>query len=174
MVGSTVSRWEISNIPGFAVGDWVLSQNGWQEYAISDGRGVLNLERTRRSLPMRWGAGHAGIHGLYGAFGYWTAEAGRDGGGCRGDRSVGSVVGQIAKLKECRVVGIAGGAEKCRYAVEELGFDTCLDHRGPKLHEEWRRRARKALMCTTRMLVGWFLMPCFRCSTRVRAFPCAG
>jgi NADPH-dependent curcumin reductase CurA len=50
--------------------------------------------------------------------------------------AVGSVVGQIAKLKECRVVGIAGGAEKCRYAVEELGLDVCLDHRSPKLHEE--------------------------------------
>jgi NADPH-dependent curcumin reductase CurA len=50
--------------------------------------------------------------------------------------AVGSVVGQIAKLKECCVVGIAGGAEKCHYAVEELGFDACLDHRSPKLHEE--------------------------------------
>ena len=50
--------------------------------------------------------------------------------------AVGSVVGQIAKLKACRMVGIAGGAEKCRYAVEELGFDACLDHRGPKLGEE--------------------------------------
>ena len=137
MVDSTVSRVEISDVSGFAVGDWVLSQNGWQEFAISDGRGVLNLgaHPTRPSYAL--GAlGMPGFTAYMGLLDIGEPKPGETVVVAAATGAVGSVVGQIAKLKECRVVGIAGGTEKCRYAVEELGLDACLDHRSPKLHDE--------------------------------------
>jgi hypothetical protein len=137
MVGATVSRVEISNLPGFAVGDWVLSQNGWQEFAISEGRGILNLGAN--PAKPSYSLGVLGMPGFTAYMGLLDIGQPKPGetvvvGAATG--AVGSVVGQIAKLKECRVIGIAGGAEKCRYALEELGFDACLDHRGPNLREE--------------------------------------
>ena len=137
MVGSTVSRVEISNVPAFAVGDWVLSQNGWQEYAISDGRGVLNLGAHPAKPSYALGVlGMPGFTAYMGLLDIGQPKPGETVVVAAATSAVGSVVGQIAKLKECCVVGIAGGAEKCHYAVEELGFDACLDHRSPKLHEE--------------------------------------
>jgi NADPH-dependent curcumin reductase CurA len=137
MVGATVSRVEISNVPGFAVGDWVLSQNGWQEFAISDGRGVLNLGAHPAKPSFALGVlGMPGFTAYMGLLDIGQPKPGETVVVAAATGAVGSVVGQIAKLKECRVVGIAGGAEKCRYAVEELGLDVCLDHRSPKLHEE--------------------------------------
>lgn len=137
MVGATVSRVEISNLPGFAVGDWVLSQNGWQEYAISDGSGVLNLGAHPAKPSYALGVlGMPGFTAYMGLLDIGQPKPGETVVVAAAAGAVGSVVGQIAKLKDCRVVGIAGGMEKCRYAVEELGFDACLDHRGPKLKEE--------------------------------------
>ena len=137
MVGATVSRVEISNLPGFACGDWVLSQNGWQEFAISDGKGVLNLGAHPAKPSYALGVmGMPGFTGYMGLLDIGQPKPGETVVVAAATGAVGSVVGQIAKLKECRVVGIAGGEEKCRYAVEQLGFDVCLDHRRPKLREE--------------------------------------
>jgi len=137
MVGSTVSRVEISNAPGFAVGDWVLSQNGWQEYATSDGSGVLNLGAHPAEPSYALGVlGMPGFTAYMGLLDIGQPKPGEMVVVAAATGAVGSVVGQIAKLKECRVVGIAGGKEKCRYAVEVLGLDACLDHRSLKLHEE--------------------------------------
>jgi NADPH-dependent curcumin reductase len=137
MVGSTVSRVEISDVPGFAVGDTVLSQNGWQEYAISDGRGVLNLGAHPPKPSYALGVlGMPGFTAYIGLLDIGQPKPGETVVVAAATGAVGSVVGQIAKLKDCRVVGIAGGTEKCRYAVEELGLDVCLDHRSPKLQGE--------------------------------------
>ena len=137
MVGATVSRVEMSNVPGFAIGDWVLSQNGWQEYAISDSRGVLNLGAHPAKPSYALGVlGMPGFTAYMGLLDIGQPKPGETVVVAAATGAVGSVVGQIAKLKECRVVGIAGGTEKCRYAVEELGLDACLDHHSPKLHEE--------------------------------------
>jgi NADPH-dependent curcumin reductase CurA len=137
MVGATVSRVEISNLAGFAVGDWVLSQNGWQDYALSDGRGVLNLGAHPAHPSYALGVlGMPGFTAYMGLLDIGQPKPGETVVVAAATGGVGSVVGQIARLKECRVVGIAGGTEKCRYAVEELGFDACLDHRAPKLKEE--------------------------------------
>ena len=137
MVGATVSRVETSNLPGFAVGDWVLSQNGWQEFAISDGRGILNLGASPANPSYSLGVlGMPGFTAYMGLLDIGQPKPGETVVVAAATGAVGSVVGQIAKLKECRVIGIAGGAEKCRYALEELGFDACLDHRGPNLREE--------------------------------------
>jgi NADPH-dependent curcumin reductase CurA len=140
MVGSTVSRVELSNRADFAVGDWVLSQNGWQEYAVSDGKGVLNLG-TRMARPS-YALGVLGMPGFTAYMG--LLDIGKPKSGetvvvAAATGAVGSVVGQIAKLKGCRVIGVAGGQDKCRYAVEELGFDECIDHRSPELKERLAR-----------------------------------
>ena len=134
MIGGTVSRVVESRMPAFATGDWVLSYNGWQDYAVSDGRGLTNLGAS--PLHPSWALGVLGMPGF-------TAWAGLTliGQPTTGETiavaaatgAVGATVGQIGKLLGCRVVGIAGGAEKCAFAVDTLGFDACLDHRTPDL-----------------------------------------
>jgi NADPH-dependent curcumin reductase CurA len=137
MVGATVSRVEISNVQGFAVGDWVLSRNGWQEYAISDGSGVLNLGAHPKKPSYSLGVlGMPGFTAYQGLLDIGQPKPGETVVVAAATGAVGSVVGQIAKMKGCHVVGIAGGTEKCRYALEGLGFHACLDHRSPKLKEE--------------------------------------
>jgi len=136
MVGSTVSRVEASHHSDFAVGDWVLSQSGWQDYAISDGKGVFKLSAQLAHPSQALGAlGMPGFTATMGLLEIGQPKAGETVVVGAATGAVGSVVGQIAKLKGCRAVGVAGGAEKCRYAVEELGFDACLDHRDPALKE---------------------------------------
>lgn len=137
MGGANVSRVERSNLPGFAVGDWVLTMGSWQEYTISDGSGALNLGAHPARPSYALGVlGMPGFTGYMGLLDIGQPKPGETVVVAAATGAVGSVVGQIAKLKECRVVGIAGGAEKCRYAVNELGMDACLDHRSPKLAEE--------------------------------------
>jgi len=146
MVGATVSRVEISDVPGFAVGDWVLSQNGWQDYAISDGSGVLNLGAHPARPSYALGVlGMPGFTAYMGLLDIGQPQPGETVVVAAATGAVGSVVGQIAKLKDRRVVGIAGGTEKCRYAVEELGLDACLDHRSRKLKEELAEACPKGI-----------------------------
>lgn len=136
MVGGTVSRVVASHIPGFVKGDWVLSYNGWQDYAVSDGRGVTNLGPS--PAHPSWALGVLGMPG----FTAWAGltligqpKAGETIAVAAATGPVGATVGQIGKLLGCRVVGIAGGAEKCAFATETLGFDACLDHRAPGLRD---------------------------------------
>jgi NADPH-dependent curcumin reductase CurA len=136
MVGSTVSRVEISHHPDFAVGDWVLSQNGWQEYAISDGKGVLNLGARMEHPSYALGVlGMPGFTAYMGLLEIGQPEAGETVVVAAATGAVGSIVGQIAKLKGCHVVGIAGGEKKCKSAVEDIGFNACIDHRDPALKD---------------------------------------
>lgn len=136
MTGQTVSRVEASLNPAYRSGDLVLAQSGWQEYAISDGRGLSALPA---GLPrLSWALGVLGMTGFTAYMG--LLDIGKPVPGetvvvAAATGAVGSIVGQIAKLKGCRVVGVAGGAEKCRWAVNELGFDACVDHRSPALQE---------------------------------------
>lgn len=137
MVGGTVARVVTSNVEGFAPGDWVLSSNGWQDYALSDGRGLTNLGQSPGHPS--WALGILGMPGF-------TAWAGlrQIGAPKRGETiavaaatgPVGATVGQIGKLLGCRVVGIAGGPDKCAYAVNELDFDACIDHKAPDFAEQ--------------------------------------
>src|SRR5271165_2769142 len=137
MTGGTISRVEASRHPGFGAGELVLAMGGWQEYAVSDGTGLVKLPvaMTRPSYALGV-LGMPGFTAYMGLLDIGQPKRGETVVVAAATGAVGSVVGQIAKLKECRVVGIAGGTEKCRYAVEELGFDTCLDHRGARLQEE--------------------------------------
>ncbi|WP_170785741.1 NADP-dependent oxidoreductase [Ruegeria lacuscaerulensis] len=139
MTAQVVGRVEQSNLQGFAVGDYVLNMSGWQDYAISDGVQVVNLGQSPDNPS--WALGILGMPG-------YTAYAGllKIGEPKPGETvvvaaasgPVGATVGQIAKLKGCRVVGIAGGPEKCAHVVQNLGFDACLDHRSDDLAGQLR------------------------------------
>jgi hypothetical protein len=134
MGGQTVSAVEASNHPGFRAGELVLANAGWQDYGVSDGRDLVRIDPgiARPSLAL----GVLGIPGLTAWVGLLEIGQPKAGetlvvGAATG--AVGSVVGQIAKIKGCRVIGVAGGREKCEYAVQTLGFDACLDHRDAEL-----------------------------------------
>ncbi len=137
MVGGTVCRVAQSRHPGFAEGDWVLAYTGWQDYALSDGKGLYKLDPRR--MPPSWALGIAGMPGFTAYMG--LTEIGRPRPGetvvvAAASGAVGSVVGQVAKQLGCRVVGIAGGAEKCAYVTDTLGFDACIDHRADDFAEQ--------------------------------------
>jgi NADPH-dependent curcumin reductase CurA len=130
MVGGTVSRVVASQHPGFKTGDWVLGYAGWQDYALSDGSGLRNLGPDQKHPSRLLGVlGMPGFTAYMGLLDIGQPQQGETLVVAAASGAVGSVVGQIGKLKGCRVVGVAGGAEKCRYVVEELGFDACIDHR---------------------------------------------
>ena len=129
MVGGTVARVVKSRNAGFAEGDLVSAFSGWQEFALSDGSGLMKLDP--RIKPSSYALGVLGMPGLtayVGLLDIGQPKAGETVVLAASTGAVGSVVGQIAKLKGCRVVGIAGAAEKCEYAVRELGYDACISH----------------------------------------------
>jgi NADPH-dependent curcumin reductase CurA len=134
MVGATVSRVEASHNSGFTVGDLVLAYTGWQEYALSDGADLTKLAPAMAHPSYALGVlGMPGFTAYMGLLDIGAPKAGETVVVAAATGAVGSVVGQIAKLKGCRIVGIAGGADKCRSAVQDLGFDACVDHRSPNL-----------------------------------------
>ncbi|AWN38497.1 NADP-dependent oxidoreductase [Methylobacterium radiodurans] len=129
MVGGTVSEVVQSNNPDFAVGELVSAYAGWQDYAVSDGRG---LHRLPPGLPPTTALGILGMPGMTAYTGLLTIgrpKAGETVVVAAAAGPVGSLVGQIARLKGARAVGIAGGPDKCRYLTDELGFDAAIDHR---------------------------------------------
>ncbi len=129
MVGATVCRVETSRNADFTEGELVLAYTGWQDYAVSDGAGLNKLASTAQPSLALGVLGMPGFTAYMGLLDIGQPKAGDTVVVEAASGAVGSVVGQIAKLQGCRVVGIAGGAEKCRYVVEELGFDACVDHR---------------------------------------------
>lgn len=136
MEGGTVSEVASSNNDRFAKGDVVLGHTGWQTHALSDGRGLRKLDPAL--APPQTALGVLGMPSMTAYTG--LLEIGKPQPGetvvvAAASGAVGSIVGQIAKIKGCRAIGIAGGPEKCRYVTETLGFDACLDHRAPDLAE---------------------------------------
>ena len=129
MVGATVCRVEASRHTGFAEGELVTAYTGWQDYAVSDGTGLTKLGGMAQPSLALGVLGMPGFTAYMGLLDIGQPKAGETVVVAAASGAVGSVVGQIAKLQGCRVVGIAGGAEKCRYVVEVLGFDACIDHR---------------------------------------------
>jgi NADPH-dependent curcumin reductase len=127
MIGGTVGVVTESRNPKFAVGDAVVGMFGWQEYGVSDGTA---LRRVALPLSAYLGAvGMPGVTAWYGLNRIIEPKAGETVVVSAASGAVGSVVGQLARLAGCRAVGIAGGAEKCRYVVEELKFDACIDYK---------------------------------------------
>jgi NADPH-dependent curcumin reductase CurA len=137
MVGGTVGEIVKSRNPQYPVGDIVLGYGGWQDYALSNGAGLRKLDPA--ASPVSTALGVLGMPGMTAYVG--LTEIGQPKPGesvvvAAASGAVGSVVGQIAKIKGCRAVGIAGGAEKCRFVVDALGFDACVDHRAPDLAKQ--------------------------------------
>lgn len=132
MGGGTVARVEETQHPRFKEGDLVLALGGWQDYALSDGSGLgkLPADMAHPSYALSV-LGMPGFTGWYGLTKIGEPKAGETVVVAAASGAVGSVVGQVAKLKGCRVVGIAGGEDKCRFVREELGFDAAIDHRDP-------------------------------------------
>lgn len=131
MVGGTVSRVQVSKHPDFKEGDLVLGFSGWQDHALSDGSSLSKLDPKMETPSLALGVlGMPGFTAYMGLLDIGQPKAGETVVVAAASGAVGSVVGQIAKLKGCRSVGVAGGSEKCRYVVEELGFDACIDHHG--------------------------------------------
>jgi len=129
MVGGTVSEVMASRNAKFAIGDIVVGYGGWQDFALSNGAGLRKLDVA--AAPASTALGVLGMPGMTAYVG--LSEIGRPKPSetvavAAASGAVGSVVGQIAKIKGCRAVGIAGGLDKCRYVVQELGFDACIDH----------------------------------------------
>ena len=146
MEGQAVCEVVKSNAPNFASGDLVMAGAGWQEYSIFDGRSLRKIDP--KLAPPSYALGVLGMPGLTaygGLLNIGAPQAGETLVVAAASGAVGSVVGQIGKIKGCRVVGIAGGEAKCRYVKEELGFDECLDHRRPTLAEDLRAACPKGV-----------------------------
>jgi NADPH-dependent curcumin reductase len=137
MLAETVARIEQSKNPRYRVDELVLCANGWQEYAVSSGNGLIKLSSDLQRPSYALGVmGMPGFTAYVGLLDIGKPQAGETVVVAAATGAVGSVVGQIAKIKGCRVVGIAGGAEKCAWAVKELKFDACIDHRASAFDTE--------------------------------------
>lgn len=134
MIGGTVGEIIESRHAGFTVGDKVVGMLGWAEMGVSDGQLLRKVDTTR--IPMSAYLGAVGMPGMTAWYGLNQIMKPKQGDTIvvsAASGAVGSVVGQLAKLKGCRAVGIAGGAEKCAYVVNELGFDACIDYKAGNL-----------------------------------------
>ena len=134
IVGRSVGRVVASRAPGFAAGDLVLGETGWQDYAALPAAAWRRLDPAPAPPSLALGVlGMPGMTAYVGLLDIGQPKAGETVVVSAATGAVGAVVGQIALMKGCRVVGIAGGADKCRYAIDELGLDACVDHRAPDL-----------------------------------------
>ena len=146
MTGGTVGEVVESKHPGYRAGDFVNGPLGWQEYAVTDGAGVRKVDGARAPLSYHLGVlGMPGVTAWMGLLDIAQPKAGETVVVSAASGAVGSVVGQIAKLRGCRAVGIAGGPEKCRYVTAELGFDACVDHRAGRLNEDLQAAAPQGI-----------------------------
>ncbi|TAL53631.1 NADP-dependent oxidoreductase [Pandoraea sp.] len=138
MIGGTVGEVIESRNPQWRPGDKVAGLFGWQEYGLSaDGRDLRKVDDGLAPLSAYLGVlGMPGVTAWYGLNRICEPKFGQTVVVSAASGAVGSVVGQLAKVKGCRVVGIAGGPEKCRYVTETLGFDACIDYKAGRLYED--------------------------------------
>ena len=130
MEGEVVGEVVESSNPKFRPGDTVAGRVGWQRYALSDGSTLRKVDPALVPVSAYLGVvGMPGVTAWIGLNDIGQPKAGETVVVSAASGAVGSVVGQLAKARDCRVVGVAGGAEKCGFVVQELGFDACIDHR---------------------------------------------
>lgn len=142
MIGGTAGEVIASTHPKFSVGDKVVGMLGWTEVAVSDGSLLKKVDTTHIPLSAYLGAvGMPGMTAWYGLTQIIAPKAGDTIAVSAASGAVGSVVGQLARLRGCRVVGIAGGRQKCDYVVNTLGFDACIDYKGGNLFREVKAAA---------------------------------
>jgi NADPH-dependent curcumin reductase CurA len=148
MVGGCAGEVVKSNHPKFAPGDKVVGALGWQLYGVADGAALQKVDASL--IPLSAFLGPVGMPGVTAWVGLNDICAPKEGETVvvtAASGAVGSVVGQLAKLKGARAVGIAGGAEKCRYVVEELGFDACIDYKAGNLRGDLKTATPKGIDC---------------------------
>ena len=146
MVGQTVGEVVESHDGNFKTGDKVLTPLGWQLYGIASAKDLTKIDVTR--VPASYYLGVVGMPGITAWFGLFEIGQPKPGDTLvvsAASGAVGSVVGQLAKIKGCRVVGIAGGKAKCDYVVNELGFDACVDYRAGNLLADLRQHCPKGV-----------------------------
>ncbi|TQK50625.1 hypothetical protein FBY35_0964 [Streptomyces sp. SLBN-118] len=142
MRAGAVGRVIASRHPGFSVGDHVSGSFGVQEYCVSDGRGVTKVDPAMAPLPVYLGTlGMSGMTAYFGLLDIGRPEPGQTVVVSGAAGAVGNVVGQVAKILGCRVVGIAGGERKCRSLVEEFGFDAAIDYQTEDVRKALREHA---------------------------------
>jgi NADPH-dependent curcumin reductase len=130
MCGHTVSRVVESRNANFREGDYVAGYDGWQEYAVSNGKDLRKLDPQAAPLSTAVGVlGMPGLTAFVGLIDIGRPKAGETVVVSAASGAVGSVVGQLAKVHGCRAVGVAGSGDKCRYVVDELGFDACVNYK---------------------------------------------
>ena len=147
MEGRALSEVIASQAEGFAKGDLVFGNTGWQTHAVAGGKSLRKLDRVA-GVPL---PAYLGVLGMPGMTAYsGLLEIGKPQQGetvvvAAASGAVGQIVGQIARIKGARAIGIAGGAEKCRFVKEELGFDDCVDHRAPDLPGRLKQACPKGI-----------------------------
>jgi hypothetical protein len=146
MVGGTICEVMVSQAPEFNPGDLVVAYTGWQEYAVAEVKSLQKIDRSFEPISTRLGVlGMPGMTAYTGLLEIGKPRPGETVVVAAAAGAVGSVVGQIAKLKGCRAVGVAGGPEKCDYVVRELGFDACLDYRSNRFKRELHAACPKGI-----------------------------
>jgi len=141
MRGFALGVVEESKNPAFAAGDVVQGLLGWQTYVISDGKGFAKLPKGTPMLASMGVLGHIGMTAYFGLLDIGKAKEGETLVVSAAAGAVGSLAGQIGKIKGCRVIGIAGGAEKCRWITEDLGFDAAIDYKNESVGDGLTRHA---------------------------------
>ena len=142
MGGGTVGIVEASNNPRFSPGDAVVGMGGWQRYSLGDGASLRVIDAKAAPIQAYLGSlGMPGVTAWYGLNRIIAPKAGETVLVSAATGAVGSVVGQLAKIAGARPVGIAGGKEKCAYAVKELGYAACVDHKSPNFADELKAAA---------------------------------
>ncbi len=137
MTAEVVARVTTSRAPGLAEGDLVLARTGWQEWATADAQHVRKLPNTGATPSTALGVlGMPGMTAWAGLHNIGRPKPGETVAVAAASGPVGSMVGQIAKLRGARAVGIAGGPDKCAYVRDTLGLDACIDHRDPAMAEQ--------------------------------------
>ena len=142
MVGGTVGEVVESKSPKFKPGDWVVGALGWQEYGVGEAAALSKIDIA--AAPASYYLGILGMPGVTAWMGLLDIAQPKEGETVvvsAASGAVGSVVGQLAKIRGCRAVGIAGGQAKCDYVTGELGFDACVDHRAGHLHANLKAAA---------------------------------
>jgi len=148
MVGQTVGQVVESRNDKFRQGDHVLTPLGWQQYGVSDGKGLNKVDVSRVPAQAYLGVlGMPGVTAWVGLLDICQPKEGETVVVSAASGAVGSVVGQIAKLKGCRAVGIAGGKEKCAYVQNDLGFDACVDYKAGRLNDDLKAALPKGVDC---------------------------
>lgn len=148
MVGGTVGEVVASNDPAFKPGDKVVGRLGWQLYSIATAPTLTKVDASQVPLSAYLGpVGMPGVTAWIGTYEICQPKAGETLVVNAASGAVGSVVGQLAKMKGARVVGIAGGATKVKHVLDDLGFDACVDYRSPTFREDFKAATQNGVDC---------------------------